>query len=379
MHIQGLFLSVCLLFAGSAGYTQTTVTLQPNASAGKDAGLFSCIPCGFNNQNYGQHLDLMGLAWTNGGAESLTRGLLQFDLCVLPIDAVITDARLSLYQNTTSGHGSHSSLSGPNKCLLERVTQPWDEQAVTWDNQPPSTSLHAVTLAPSSSANQNYLHIDVTQLVKDMVGQNYGFMLRLETESYYRKLVFASSDHANPALHPKLEITYTIGTAPVFPFLGADRTICPDEPVLLEATPDFLPVVWQDYSMASQFVATVPGIYWLDAMYCSVSVRDTIQLFLCSIDPIIYDIGFPTVFTPNEDGSNDMFVPLVLPDSLPPGHLVIFNRWGNVVFETSQPGVGWSGEFQGDACPDGVYFWKFEPVASSNLPPVMQGFVHLIR
>ena len=37
----------------------------------------------------------------------------------------------------------------------------------------------------------------------------YGFLLKLLEESYYRIMVFASSDHPNAALHPKLELCYT--------------------------------------------------------------------------------------------------------------------------------------------------------------------------
>ena len=39
---------------------------------------------------------------------------------------------------------------------------------------------------------------------------NYGFMLKLETEEYYRRMVFASSDNNDSEIHPKLDIYYTI-------------------------------------------------------------------------------------------------------------------------------------------------------------------------
>jgi len=46
--------------------------------------------------------------------------------------------------------------------------------------------------------------------MKNNPDQSFGFLLKLETESYYRSLIFASSDNTDPTLHPKLEITYNL-------------------------------------------------------------------------------------------------------------------------------------------------------------------------
>jgi hypothetical protein len=62
--------------------------------------------------------------------------------------------------------------------------------------------------------HQDYV-MDVTSMVQDMVtnpSSNYGFMLQLINEQYYRCMLFASSDHANANLHPKLEICYTVSS-----------------------------------------------------------------------------------------------------------------------------------------------------------------------
>jgi hypothetical protein len=75
-------------------------------------------------------------------------------------------------------------------------------------------------LPASTSVTQDYININVTALVQDMVtnpATNYGLMLQLVTEQFYRKLIFASSDNADPAKHPLLEICYTtpVGIPPV--------------------------------------------------------------------------------------------------------------------------------------------------------------------
>jgi hypothetical protein len=54
--------------------------------------------------------------------------------------------------------------------------------------------------------------VNVTQLVQDILNQTpanrFGFLIRLQTESYYRNILFASSEDGNAALHPKLEVTF---------------------------------------------------------------------------------------------------------------------------------------------------------------------------
>ncbi len=66
----------------------------------------------------------------------------------------------------------------------------------------------------------------------------------------------------------------------------------------------------------------------------------------------------PNSFTPNADGLNDLFVPFKYRyvESI---DLKIFNRWGGVVFETTDPDVLWNGIHMdsGEMCTDGVYYY----------------------
>lgn len=204
-----------LLAFGLLGSTflsaQVNITLQPNGLNGKDAELFSCINCGYSTMNFGNFADLNAISWTNSGEDSYVRSLIEFDLSVIPQFAIISQASLSLYFNPTSSEGEHSSLSGSNESVLRRVTSMWDENTVTWNTQPSTTTINEVILAQSVSPTQDYINIDVTALVQDMIDNpsaGYGFQLKSVTESPYRRLVFASSDHADPNLHPKLDIAY---------------------------------------------------------------------------------------------------------------------------------------------------------------------------
>ncbi|MFN4122610.1 MAG: gliding motility-associated C-terminal domain-containing protein [Flavobacteriales bacterium] len=68
----------------------------------------------------------------------------------------------------------------------------------------------------------------------------------------------------------------------------------------------------------------------------------------------------PNVFTPNGDGFNDSFRPFPYRyiESI---NIQIFNRWGQLMFETNNPEIGWNGQApDGTLCPDGVYFYICE-------------------
>lgn len=69
-------------------------------------------------------------------------------------------------------------------------------------------------------------------------------------------------------------------------------------------------------------------------------------------------IGFPNVFTPNGDGVNDEFRPAF--QSIKNYNIVIYNRWGRKVYESSDLSVGWDGKIgSGEAAP-GVYYYVCE-------------------
>ncbi len=64
-------------------------------------------------------------------------------------------------------------------------------------------------------------------------------------------------------------------------------------------------------------------------------------------------IYIPNAFTPNGDGLNDIFRPVVELELVRQFHLSIYNRWGERIFETSDAGKGWDGK----DCLPGVYVW----------------------
>ncbi len=66
---------------------------------------------------------------------------------------------------------------------------------------------------------------------------------------------------------------------------------------------------------------------------------------------------FPSAFTPNDDGLNDVFLPFA--QTVAKYKLQIFNRWGILIFESINAEVGWNGfSANGEKCPQDVYVWR---------------------
>ena len=89
-----------------------------------------------------------------------------------------------------------------------------------------------------------------------------------------------------------------------------------------------------------------------------------------------FPFKIPNVFTPNNDGENDLF--FITSTGLEDYDLLILNRWGNVVFETSDPKESWDGTINGNPCSEGVYFYKL--TAKQNKTEIKKhGFLTLVR
>lgn len=189
------------------------IELQPNSTDGKDALIELYSPADYENRNFGDYAEFNAVAWTASGTQMTVRSLIDFDLTSVPANSTIIEAKLHLYVVETSlgfSDGGHSQESGSNALLFSGITSAWDEMSVTWNTQPSITTDNQV-LCPASESNLQDYEIDVTGLIKSQYenpGILHGIMMQLQTEQYYRRVLFASSDHADVTKHPKLVITY---------------------------------------------------------------------------------------------------------------------------------------------------------------------------
>ena len=89
------------------------------------------------------------------------------------------------------------------------------------------------------------------------------------------------------------------------------------------------------------------------------------------------DFFFPTAFSPNNDGQNDiLFVRCNCTRSL---LLKIFDRWGNKVFETTDPSKGWDGSYLGWPMNTGVFAYEINATLLNNEKVSKKGNITLVR
>ena len=102
---------------------------------------------------------------------------------------------------------------------------------------------------------------------------------------------------------------------------------------------------------------------------------DTIVKYI-TIQPD-FNFYIPNTFTPNGDDRNDIFVPVMR--GIKFYTLMIFDRLGEKIFETSDPNKGWDGVFKGEACTQDVYGWKVSLSTIHGESKVYAGNVTLLR
>jgi gliding motility-associated-like protein len=77
------------------------------------------------------------------------------------------------------------------------------------------------------------------------------------------------------------------------------------------------------------------------------------------------------------DGKNDMFLPLTR--GVVEFELLVFNRWGTLLFQSTDPNTGWDGTYQGKLCQQDVYVYKFSASYENGERFVRVGDINLIR
>ncbi len=115
---------------------------------------------------------------------------------------------------------------------------------------------------------------------------------------------------------------------------------------------------------------------------------DTLTVFRAVVAKSAGQIDFPSAFSPNPSGSNggqfnpgdynnDVFHPVFV--GIDSYELTIYNRWGELIFETKEPNIGWDGYYREQLCKQDVYVWKAKGKFIDGQSFFKAGDVTLIR
>ncbi len=100
------------------------------------------------------------------------------------------------------------------------------------------------------------------------------------------------------------------------------------------------------------------------------------------------NVVVPNAFTPNPNGgnggfinrgeyNNDVFYPVV--EGAENYRLTVYNRWGELLFESNDINIGWDGYYKGQLCKQDVYIWKVELFFSDGTKKIKTGDLLLLR
>ncbi|HSC38902.1 MAG TPA: gliding motility-associated C-terminal domain-containing protein, partial [Chitinophagaceae bacterium] len=158
------------------------------------------------------------------------------------------------------------------------------------------------------------------------------------------------------------------------PDLGNDIRICSGESVVLNpGVNDAVKIQWQDGSLQPSLAVSAPGVYVVTVTNsCGVATdKITVETGPCAV-------RFPNAFTPDGNGTNDIFKALNA-FNVKEFRMQVFNRWGQKLFETNNPAEGWTGKTPDRAREPGVYVWTASYTDNSGRRVNRKGTVLLIR
>jgi gliding motility-associated-like protein len=159
-------------------------------------------------------------------------------------------------------------------------------------------------------------------------------------------------------------------------FLPADTAICSYGTLILKSDHQYSSYLWSNGSNSSNITISDPGTYWLqvkDNHDCN--GRDTI---IVAPKDCMKGLYVPSGFTPNGDGKNDQLHALIF-GPVQSFEFTLYNRWGNIVFKTFNPALGWDGSLKGQPLDTGVYIWTCRYQLRGEKEKMEKGTVVLIR
>jgi gliding motility-associated-like protein len=159
-------------------------------------------------------------------------------------------------------------------------------------------------------------------------------------------------------------------------FLPRDTLLCSYAKIELKPNRAFSQYLWSNAAITPSITVQQSGLYWLqvtDKFNCT--GRDSI---LITSKQCLRGIYIPNSFTPNKDGRNDIFKPIVL-GTVVKFEFTIYNRWGQRVFQSSNWQSGWDGTLSGKLQGNDTFVWTCTYQFENEPVTFEKGTVTLVR
>lgn len=157
--------------------------------------------------------------------------------------------------------------------------------------------------------------------------------------------------------------------------LGRDTFICKDQRIVLDAGAGFDAYTWSSGTPGQLYTATQGGSYAVTGYHSNgCTFTDSINIDGACLN----ELFFPTAFAPNGNAVNEVFRPKTS-QVLSEYRLQVFNRWGQVIFETADLQEGWDGKYKNEIMRPGVYAWVCQYRIVGKLRNIKRGTMVLVN
>lgn len=159
-------------------------------------------------------------------------------------------------------------------------------------------------------------------------------------------------------------------------FLPKDTSICSYGNFDIKSVNNYLSYRWNNNSTSPFIKINQPGLFWLEVKDINNCIgRDSIKV---SLKDCIEGFYVPTAFTPNIVGKNDTFKPTIF-GNIKTYKLLVFNRFGQIVFDTRDIKKGWDGRVNGTEQQSGTFVWYCRYTLESGKEEEEKGSLVLIK
>ena len=260
-----------------------------------------------------------------------------------------------------------SSNGCPSKDSVDLVVRPLPIA----DAGPNQTICNGIPAQLQASGGVHYLWLPATHLSDPTISNPIA-----SPDSSFTYFVLVNDNFCSSADSVQLTVISSQGTI----HAGYEQAIYKGSSVKLQpwggTSYHWSPETFLDCQNCENPLASPKSSMWffvdaLDANGCK--VKDSV--YVSVIDGV--SVYVPSTFSPNRDGKNDVFV--VSGFNIKEFSMIIYNRWGNSIYESNNPFEGWDGTFQGNEVQEGNYVYIIHVITDAGGAYDRVGSVNLIR
>ncbi|WP_373511338.1 gliding motility-associated C-terminal domain-containing protein [Persicitalea sp.] len=162
------------------------------------------------------------------------------------------------------------------------------------------------------------------------------------------------------------------------PDFPKDTTLCQGQMLLINLEDSAAKYLWQDGATTATYSISKPGTFSVEVTKSCGQTEATVEVNYETCDGC--NVFFPDAFSPNGDGQNDLFGP-ISDCQFSTFSLRVYNRWGEVVFQSNDPKQLWDGRFRSQYVSSGTYVYRlnYQFLTDPALPGDRMGKVVVIR